>query len=82
MFCPAYNSVCQGSHCSGLLLLCVNLFGRLYVSIIVFIIYSFKAGHVASNRPEVNIADQIAIRSLVLSKNLGKVGGQQGMLYL
>jgi len=37
-----------------------------------------EAGHVASNRPEVNIADQIAIRSLVLSKNLGKVGGQQG----
>ena len=45
-------------------------------------IFFFKAGHVASNRPEVNIADQIAIRSLVLSKNLGKVGGQQGMLYL
>merc|ERR1711981_1205796 len=30
-----------------------------------------------SSRPEVNIADQIAIRSLVLSKSLGKVGGKQ-----
>jgi len=29
----------------------------------------------ASNRPEVNIADQIAIRSLVLSKSIGKVSG-------
>jgi len=28
-----------------------------------------------SNRPEVNIADQIAIRSLVLSKSIGKVTG-------
>ena len=31
--CPDYNSVYQGSHCSGLLLLCVNLFGRLYIVI-------------------------------------------------
>merc|ERR1712150_394534 len=34
-------------------------------------------GGVKSNRPEVNIADQIAIRSLVLSKSIGKVGGQE-----
>ena len=30
-------------------------------------------GGLKSNRPEVNIADQIAIRSLVLSKSLGKI---------
>merc|ERR1712025_823695 len=29
---------------------------------------------VKSNRPEVNIADQIAIRSMVLGKSLGKTG--------
>jgi len=36
-----------------------------------------QEGGLKSNRPEVNIADQIAIRSLVLSKSLGKVGGQE-----
>merc|ERR1712038_197304 len=36
-----------------------------------------QEGGVKSNRPEVNIADQIAIRSLVLSKSIGKVGGQE-----
>jgi len=36
-----------------------------------------QEGGLKSNRPEVNIADQIAIRSLVLSKSLGKVGGKE-----
>merc|ERR1712150_160655 len=36
-----------------------------------------QEGGFKSNRTEVNIADQIAIRSLVLSKSLGKVGGKE-----
>merc|ERR1712062_267271 len=30
----------------------------------------------SSNRPQVNIADQIAIRSFVLGQSLGKVSGK------
>ena len=42
---------------------------------IIFKFFSifFVAATPASNRPQVNIADQIAIRSFVLGQSLGKV---------
>ena len=39
-------------------------------------------GGLKSNRPEVNIADQIAIRSLVLSKSLGKIYLHFGQIFV
>ena len=36
--------------------------------------FTISAAAVKSNRPEVNIADQIAIRSFVLGQSLGKTG--------
>ena len=39
-----------------------------------FSIFIILAAAVKSNRPEVNIADQIAIRSFVLGQSLGKTG--------
>lgn len=38
---------------------------------------SQNEGPKSSSRPEVRIADQIAIRSFVLSKEIGKIGGNK-----
>ena len=46
-----------------------------FLTLIYFTFIAGSAAAPASNRPEVNIADQIAIRSLVLSKSIGKVSG-------
>ena len=42
-------------------------------SFLAFFFHIFVAATPASNRPQVNIADQIAIRSFVLGQSLGKV---------
>ena len=42
-------------------------------SFLTFFFHIFVAATPASNRPQVNIADQIAIRSFVLGQSLGKV---------
>ena len=39
-----------------------------------YVFFTISAAAVKSNRPEVNIADQIAIRSFVLGQSLGKTG--------
>ena len=45
----------------------------LFMNFSLILVFLQLIGGLKSNRPEVNIADQIAIRSLVLSKSLGKI---------
>ena len=52
-------------------------------NLLLFIIFSndyISASMPKSNRPEVRIADQIAIRSFVLGQSLGKIGNFQNSI--